>query len=68
VTRRYVWLTDTTREQERFGAMAIIEKGGIGPHGEELHEHPRALQERAAEETKIIDERDFKCRKLSFLP
>ncbi|MDD1707364.1 MAG: tyrosine-type recombinase/integrase [Methanoregulaceae archaeon] len=31
VTRRYARLTDTTREQEYFRAMAIIEKGGI--HG-----------------------------------
>ena len=29
VTRRYARLTDTTREQEYFRAMAIIEKGGI---------------------------------------
>ena len=28
VTRRYARLTDTTREQEYFRAMAIIEKGG----------------------------------------
>ena len=32
VTRRYARLTDTTREQEYFRAMAIIEKGGI--HGD----------------------------------
>jgi len=32
VTRRYARLTDTTREQEYFRAMALIEKGGI--HGE----------------------------------
>jgi len=31
VTRRYARLTDTTREQEYFRAMALIEKGGI--HG-----------------------------------
>jgi integrase/recombinase XerD len=31
VTRRYARLTDTTREEEYFRAMAIIEKGGI--HG-----------------------------------
>jgi len=30
VTRRYARLTDTTREEEYFRAMAIIEKGGIG--------------------------------------
>jgi integrase/recombinase XerD len=29
VTRRYARLTDTTREQEYFQAMAVIEKGGI---------------------------------------
>ena len=29
VTRRYARLTDKTREQEYFRAMAIIEKGGI---------------------------------------
>ena len=32
VTRRYARLTDTTREQEYFRAMAMIEKGGI--HGD----------------------------------
>lgn len=32
VTRRYARLTDTTREEEYFRAMAIIEKGGI--HGQ----------------------------------
>jgi integrase/recombinase XerD len=32
VTRRYARLTDTTREQEYFRAMTIIEKGGI--HGD----------------------------------
>ena len=29
VTRRYARLTDTTREEEYFRAMAVIEKGGI---------------------------------------
>jgi len=29
VTRRYARLTDTTREQEYFRAMAVIEKGGM---------------------------------------
>jgi integrase/recombinase XerD len=29
VTRRYARLTDTTREQEYFRAMAVIEQGGI---------------------------------------
>jgi integrase/recombinase XerD len=29
VTRRYARLTDTTREEEYFRAMALIEKGGI---------------------------------------
>ncbi len=29
VTRRYARLTDTTREQEYFRAMAVIEKGGL---------------------------------------
>ena len=29
VTRRYARLTDRTREEEYFRAMAIIEKGGI---------------------------------------
>ena len=29
VTRRYARLTDRTREQEYFRAMAVIEKGGI---------------------------------------
>jgi integrase/recombinase XerD len=32
VTRRYARLTDTTRAQEYFRAMAVIEKGGI--HGD----------------------------------
>ena len=32
VTRRYARLTDTTREEEYFRAMAMIEKGGI--HGQ----------------------------------
>jgi len=32
VTRRYARLTDTTREQEYFRAMAVIERGGI--HGD----------------------------------
>jgi integrase/recombinase XerD len=32
VTRRYARLTDTTREEEYFRAMAVIEKGGI--HGD----------------------------------
>jgi hypothetical protein len=32
VTRRYARLTDTTREQEYFRAMAVIEKGEI--HGD----------------------------------
>ncbi len=32
VTRRYAQLTDRTREEEYFRAMAIIEKGGV--HGE----------------------------------
>ena len=31
VTRRYARLTDRTREEEYFQAMAIIERGGI--HG-----------------------------------
>lgn len=30
VTRRYARLTDRTREEEYFRAMALIEKGGIG--------------------------------------
>jgi len=29
VTRRYARLTDRTREEEYFQAMALIEKGGI---------------------------------------
>ena len=29
VTRRYARLTDTTREEEYFRAMAVIEKGGV---------------------------------------
>jgi hypothetical protein len=29
VTRRYARLTDRTREEEYFHAMAIIEKGGV---------------------------------------
>jgi site-specific recombinase XerD len=29
MTRRYARLTDRTREEEYFRAMAIIEKGGI---------------------------------------
>ena len=32
VTRRYARLTDKTREQEYFRAMAIIEKGACGGH------------------------------------
>jgi site-specific recombinase XerD len=32
VTRRYARLTDTTREEEYFRAMEIIEKGGIHGH------------------------------------
>ncbi len=32
VTRRYARLTDRTREEEYFRAMAIIEKGGSGGH------------------------------------
>lgn len=30
VTRRYARLTDKTREEEYFRAMAVIEKGGVG--------------------------------------
>lgn len=60
VTRRYAVLTDKTKEEEYFKAMAIIERSErdedngcdrelqeilektqlLGPHGEELHEHP----------------------------
>jgi len=29
VTRRYARLTDRTREEEYFRAMAVIEKGGV---------------------------------------
>jgi len=32
VTRRYARLTDRTREEEYFRAMAIIEKGAVGGH------------------------------------
>jgi integrase/recombinase XerD len=32
VTRRYARLTDTTREEEYFRAMALIEKGQIRGH------------------------------------
>jgi len=32
MTRRYARLTDKTREEEYFRAMAIVEKGGI--HGQ----------------------------------
>jgi hypothetical protein len=32
VTRRYARLTDRTREEEYFRAMAIIEKGAAGGH------------------------------------
>ena len=32
VTRRYARLTDNTRKEEYFRAMAIIEKGGINGH------------------------------------
>jgi integrase/recombinase XerD len=32
MTRRYARLTDTTRKEEYFRAMAIIEKGGINGH------------------------------------
>lgn len=32
ITRRYARLTDVTREEEYFRAMAIIERGGV--HGD----------------------------------
>jgi hypothetical protein len=32
VTRRYARLTDKTREEEYFRAMAVIEKGVTGEH------------------------------------
>ena len=60
MTRRYARLSDRTREEEYFRAMARIEREHndghhpldrklqalfeaeelLGPHGEELHEHP----------------------------
>jgi len=38
MTRRYARLTDNTRRQEYFKAMAIIEKGGV--HGHYRLDHP----------------------------
>jgi len=32
ITRRYARLTDTTRKQAYFAAMAVIEKGGLSGH------------------------------------
>ncbi|NVM27060.1 MAG: tyrosine-type recombinase/integrase, partial [Desulfobacterales bacterium] len=45
VTRRYARLTDKTREQEYFGAMAIIEKGAIDGTYRLDHQLPAISQE-----------------------
>jgi len=45
VTRRYARLTDKTREQEYFQAMAIIEKGGINGTYRLDHQLPTIPQE-----------------------
>jgi integrase/recombinase XerD len=45
VTRRYARLTDKTREQEYFQAMAIIEKGGLDGTYRLDHQLPTISQE-----------------------
>jgi integrase/recombinase XerD len=45
VTRRYARLTDKTREEEYFQAMAIIEKGGINGTYRLDHQLPTISQE-----------------------
>ena len=37
MTRRYARLTDNTRREEYFRAMAIIESGGINGHYQRCH-------------------------------
>jgi integrase/recombinase XerD len=45
VTRRYAKLTDKTREEEYFRAMALIEKGHINGHYRCDHQLPAVSQE-----------------------
>ena len=45
VTRRYAKLTDKTREEEYFRAMALIEKGHINGHYRRDHQLPAISQE-----------------------
>jgi integrase/recombinase XerD len=45
VTRRYAKLTDKTREEEYFRAMALIEKGHIDGHYRRDHQLPALSQE-----------------------
>jgi integrase/recombinase XerD len=44
MTRRYARLTDNTRKEEYFNAMAIIEKGGINGHYRIDFTLPQALE------------------------
>jgi integrase/recombinase XerD len=44
MTRRYARLTDNTRKEEYFNAMAIIEKGGINGHYRIDFELPQTLE------------------------
>ena len=44
MTRRYARLTDNTRKEEYFHAMAIIEKGGINGHYRIDFELPQTLE------------------------
>lgn len=44
MTRRYARLTDNTRKEEYFNAMAIIEKGGINGHYRIDFALPQALE------------------------
>lgn len=45
MTRRYARLTDKTREEEYFRAMAIIERGGVDGHNRFHRELPTTPQE-----------------------
>lgn len=45
VTRRYAKLTDKTREEEYFRAMALIERGQISGHYRRAHQLPAISQE-----------------------
>jgi integrase/recombinase XerD len=45
VTRRYARLTDKTREEEYFRAMAVIEKGATGGHYRFDHKLQKASEE-----------------------